>query len=155
MDIFSPSVRSRFVHVYKAHGQKDFGVMEYNVHTPLRKGRIYDYIGSPGRIDAINQSWHKSLQTTPKAKRVCVPSESHSIPRESQKMVDVFDFFALKWVFNMSVLLSPPRIIVSPPLQTREFIGLDITQIQVGLFNPPVGRDVLRLVTLHVLLHGR
>lgn len=31
----------------------------------------------------------------------------------------------------------------------------DIAEVQVGLLYPPVRRDVLRLVVLHVLLHGR
>lgn len=57
----------------------------------------------------------------------------------------------------MLVPHSPPPVFppaLSSGLHSVSLRSSDVAEVQVGLLDPPVGGNVLRLVALHVLLHG-
>lgn len=67
----------------------------------------------------------------------------------------LFPFSFLCTVFPLYLALA--HLCGLPPLFYRVCAGVppsNITQVEVRLLYPPVGWDLLRLVALHVLLHG-
>lgn len=77
-------------------------------------------------------------------------------PRTGSYQVSFFSSFFFPFFFFPPVFprLHPTLTLLTPTPPPPPGLASHVAQVEVSLLYPPVGRDLLGLVALHVLLHG-